>query len=58
MRYLESRVEMLNRQYLTAIKSLATVRRLTGPVLIGQVNIGIKQRNSVGSVGANPSGES
>jgi hypothetical protein len=53
MRYLESRVEMLNRQYLTAIKSLATVRRLTGPVLIGQVNIGVKQRNSVG---ANPSG--
>lgn len=44
-KYHEGRIETLNRQFLTSVKALATVRKLAIPVLIGQINIAAKQAN-------------
>jgi hypothetical protein len=53
----EVRLNMAQRRYLAAIRTLATVRRLLGPAAplvhveqAGQVNIGEKQTNGTGPV--------
>jgi hypothetical protein len=45
--YWERRISTCHRRYLSAVKMLATVRRLAIPVIVGQVNIGRKQVNVV-----------
>jgi hypothetical protein len=43
----QRRIDAGHRRYLSAIKTLATVRKLAVPVLIGQLNIAAKQVNKV-----------
>jgi hypothetical protein len=43
--FYQRRMDRAHRRYLSAIKTLATVRRLVLPVLVGQVNIAGKQVN-------------
>jgi hypothetical protein len=45
--YHQRRIDRAHKRFLSAVKSLATVRRLAVPVLIGQVNIAQKQVNNV-----------
>jgi hypothetical protein len=45
--YWQRRIDSGHKRYLSAIKTLATVRKLAVPVLIGQVNIAAKQMNKV-----------
>jgi hypothetical protein len=45
--YYQRSLSAAQKRYLSAIKTLATVRRLALPVLIGQVNIAGKQVNKV-----------
>jgi hypothetical protein len=45
--YHQRRIDRAHKRFLSAIKTLATVRRLAVPVLIGQVNIAQKQVNKV-----------
>jgi hypothetical protein len=46
--YWQRRIDHLHRRYLSAVKALATVRRLAVPVLIGQVNFASQQVNQIG----------
>jgi hypothetical protein len=46
--YWQRRIDHLHRRYLSAVKALATVRRLAVPVLIGQLNIAGQQVNQNG----------
>jgi hypothetical protein len=46
--YWQRRIDHLHRRYLSAVKALATFRRLAVPVLIGQVNIAAQQVNQSG----------
>jgi hypothetical protein len=48
--FYQRRMDRAHRRYLSAIKTLATVRRLALPVLIGQVNIASKQVNVAAAV--------
>jgi hypothetical protein len=43
--YHQRRIDRAHNRFLTAVKALATVRRLAVPVLIGQVNIASRQVN-------------
>jgi hypothetical protein len=43
----QRRIDGCHKRYLSAIKTLATVRKLAVPVLIGQLNIATKQVNKV-----------
>jgi hypothetical protein len=43
--YHQRRIDRAHKRFLSAVKTLATVRRLAVPVLIGQVNIAGKQVN-------------
>ena len=43
--YYQRRMDRANKRFLAACKTLATVRRLAIPVLIGQVNLASKQVN-------------
>jgi hypothetical protein len=45
--YYQRRMDRAHRRYLSAPKTLATVCRLALPVLIGQVNIAARQKNTV-----------
>jgi hypothetical protein len=45
--YWQRRIDSGHKRYLSAIKTLATVRKLAVPVLIGQLNIAAKQVNKV-----------
>jgi hypothetical protein len=54
--YYQRSISAAQKRYLSAIKTLATVRRLALPVLIGQVNIAGKQVNKVAMSG--PDGQS
>jgi hypothetical protein len=45
--YYQCRMDRAHRRYLSALKTLATVRRLALSVLIGQVNIAARQKNTV-----------
>jgi hypothetical protein len=49
--YLERSIDRAHKRYLSAIKALATVRRLAVPVLVGQVNIASQQKNIVNMAG-------
>lgn len=49
--YYQRCLSAAQKRYLSAIKTLATVRRLALPVLIGQVNIAGKQVNKVAIAG-------
>ena len=46
--YYQKRMDRANKRFLAACKTLATVRRLALPVLIGQVNVAGKQVNVAG----------
>ncbi len=46
--YHQRRIDRSHKRFLSAVKTLATVRRLAVPVLIGQVNIAQKLVNKVG----------
>jgi hypothetical protein len=46
--YWQRRIDSGHKRYLSAIKTLATVRRLAMPVLIGQLNIARKQVDMAG----------
>jgi hypothetical protein len=52
--YYQRRMDRAHRRYLSALKTLATVRRLALPVLIGQVNIAARQKNTVNVVNQGP----
>jgi hypothetical protein len=43
--YWEKRINACHRRYLSAVKMLATARRLAIPVIVGQVNVGRRQVN-------------
>ena len=45
--YHQRRINHAHKRFLSAVKTLATVRRLAVPVLVGQVNIAGKQVNRV-----------
>jgi hypothetical protein len=45
--YHQRRIDRAHKRFLSAVRTLATVRRLAVPVLIGQVNIAGRQLNKV-----------
>jgi hypothetical protein len=49
--YLDRSIDRAHKRYLSAIKALATVRRLAVPILVGQVNIASQQKNIVNMAG-------
>src|SRR4029077_17112948 len=49
--YWEKRINACHRRYLSAVKMLATVRRLAVPVIVGQVNVAGKQVNVLNPAG-------
>lgn len=53
--YWQRRIDACHRRYLSAVKMLATVRKLAIPVLIGQVNIARNQVNLAAAPATAPS---
>jgi hypothetical protein len=43
--YWQRRIDACHRRYLSAVKTLATVRKLALPIIIGQLNIARTQAN-------------
>jgi hypothetical protein len=52
--YWQRRIDHAHRRHLSAIKALATIRRLAVPVLIGQLNVSQRQVNTADFRSASP----